>query len=124
MTDASSAPDLPAALSTVVASLASEPVGLKVALGLVVALVLLMIVDGLRANLVRKKPQGITILRDPHVRATPYAAKAEVPRARPRRDQKGPSKFSAPRPQIRRLPPVAYDRGPSRTPSAGPDAPL
>jgi hypothetical protein len=106
MTDAVAAPGLTDVWTLLVAVVGRGPIQLKVGVALAAVLAILMVIDGIRANLVRRKPQTIEILRQPHVRAMPFAVKMQSPR--PRRSLKTararPSKFSPPRPGIRRVP--------------------
>jgi hypothetical protein len=111
MTDASAAPGLPDVWTLFVAVVGRGPIQLKVGIALAALLAILMVIDGIRANLARRKPQTIEILREPHVRAAPFTVKTQIPRPGQRRSLKAaalrPSKFSPPRPAMRRVPPAA-----------------
>ena len=111
MTDAFAAPGLTDVWTLLVAVVGRGPIQLKVGIALVAILAGLMVIDGIRANLVRRKPQTIEILREPHARSVPFVVKTQTARPGQRRSLKAasvrPSKFSPPRPTIRRVPSAA-----------------
>jgi hypothetical protein len=111
MTDAFAAPGLTDVWTLLVAVVGRGPIQLKVGIALVAILAALMVIDGIRANLARRKPQTIEILREPHARSVPFVVKTQTARPGQRRSLKAasarPSKFSAPRPPIRRVPPAS-----------------
>jgi hypothetical protein len=106
MTDAVSAPGLTEVWTLLVAVVGREPIQLQVALALVVILALLMLIDGVRANLMRRKPQALAIVRSPHVKSVPYVVKTQAARPGRRLAVKTtprPSKLRPPRPVINRI---------------------
>ena len=66
MTDAASATSLTDVWNNFLAVAGRLPIELKVALALGGMLLLILIIDGIRANLIGRKPQALHIVRVPH----------------------------------------------------------
>jgi hypothetical protein len=112
MTDAIPAPGVTDVWNLVLAVLARQPLPLGVLIVLGAIVVLLMAIDGIRANLKRRQPQTLHIVREDYgpprtgqVFAATDKTKALPMRAfQPKRPVKRLSPHKAPRPVINRIP--------------------
>jgi hypothetical protein len=109
MTDAA-APGLTDVWNMLLAVVAREPVPLQVLIALLAIVALLMMIDGVRANLLRRKPEALAIIRDPHRSSVPYSVPQSKAAPRPmhasKRTARRIKKHKATRPRINRVPPV------------------
>ncbi len=108
-----------------IAAIGREPIQVKVLGALALILVALMCIDGICANLARKKPLALEIIREPHAKSVPYAIKAAAPRPGARLAVKKaaprPSRHKPVRPGIRRFP---VERTVAYAPSPPPPEPV
>jgi hypothetical protein len=108
MTDAAPAPALTDVWNLLLAVVGRQPIQLQVMIVLAALVVLIMIVDGVRANLFRRKPQDLLVVRKAYERPRALAApdgKSPPTRAfKTKRNAPKRSPHKAPRPQINRVP--------------------
>jgi hypothetical protein len=112
MTDASAAPGVTDVWNLVLAILERQPLPLRVLIVLGAIVVVLMAIDGIRANLKRRQPQTLHIVREDYGPPRPsqvFAAtdKTKAPPMRafqPKRPVKRLSPHKAQRPAINRIP--------------------
>ena len=109
MTDGTT-PALTDVWNMLLAVIAREPLPLQVLIALLAIVALLMMIDGVRANLFRRKPEALAIIRDPHRNSVPYSVPQSKAPPRPmhaaKRTARRISKHKPTRPRINRVPPV------------------
>lgn len=121
MTDAASAPGLTDVWTLLVSVIGRQPIQLQVLIVLGVLVALILIIDGVRANLFRKKPQDLFVVRPayerPRVLAAPDPKTPAMRAFKVKRRAAKPSPHKSPRPRINRISLEQWPRNPVHQPS-------
>jgi len=107
MTDTASAPGLTDVWNLLLSVVGRQPIQVQVMIVLGALVVLIVLIDGVRANLRRRKPQDLLVVREPYARPVQLAAPDPTSPAmrafKVKRSARKLSPHKAPRPGINRV---------------------